>query len=71
MKVQNDPNITNNTAPRNNELIALGPTRNIQVTQKVFRLNSRIFLKRRKIIPMIAPNRIIKIVEYWVGGSIR
>ena len=39
----------------------------MQGTQKVFFLNSGRDLKRRKIIPMIASDRIIKIVEDWGG----
>ena len=36
VEAHNDPKITNNMAPRTHECIALGTTRNIQVTHKVF-----------------------------------
>ena len=58
-----DPNRTNNMSPRTHECISLVPTRNIQVTQKVFCMNSGGVLKIRNIVPMISSDRIIKTVE--------
>ena len=71
VEAQYDPNITNNMTPRTHECIALLPNRNIQGTQKVFCMNSGIFLKRINITPMIASDQIIKIVKYWGKKSRR
>ena len=62
VKNHHHPNITKKIAPSNHEYVALGPTRNIQGTQKVFLLNPGFFLKRRNIIPMIETYRVINIV---------
>ena len=71
VEAHNDPNIINNMNPRTHEWITLGPTGNIQWTQKVFCLNLEIFLKWRKIIPIIVSDRIIKILEDLSKKSIR
>ena len=69
VEAHDEPNITNKMAPRIHEYISLRPTRNIQGTQKLFCLRSGIVLKRRNIIRMITSDCIIKLVEYWGGGS--
>ena len=66
-----DPNRTNNMSPRTHECIALGTIGNIQGTQKVFFLDSDLFLKTIKIIPTIEIYRIIKIVDNWCKKTIR
>ena len=66
-----EPNITNNMSPRTHEYIALGTIGNIQGTQKVFFLDSDLFLKTIKIIPTIEIYRIRKIVDNWCKKTIR
>ena len=65
MESHDDPNINNRMTPRTHGCIELGPNRNIQGTYNVFCMNSVIVLKRRNIIPMIAADQIIKIVDDW------
>ena len=67
VEAHDDPHITNNMAPRTHECIALAPTKNVQVAQKVFCLDSVKFIKRRNIIPMVSRYQIIKRVDGWVG----
>ena len=62
VEAHDDPNITNNMAPRTHKCIAIRPTGNIQRTQKVFFLNSGRVSKRIKITPTIASYQNIKIV---------
>ena len=69
VEAHDDSNTTNKSSPRNHEYISLRPTRNIQGTRKLFCLSSGIVLKRRNIIRMITSDCIIKLVEYWGGGS--
>ena len=65
VEAHDDPEITNTTTERTREAIALGPTGNIQGTQKVFCLKTGLVLKRRKIIPLPVPDRVIKKVNQW------
>lgn len=55
--------------PRTVEGIALGPTGNIQGTQKVFCIRSGRVIKRRKIIPFHMPDRVIRKVNQWGARS--
>ena len=79
VKDHDDQNITNNMSPRTHEYISLGPTVNIQGTQKVFCLNSGMVLKRINIFFMISSDQIIYTVkdrgknqeDISMGGSYR
>ena len=48
VEAHDDPNITNSMAPSTHEFIALRPTGNIKMMQKVFFLNSGNFIKIKK-----------------------
>ena len=54
---------TNNMDPITHDSIALTPIRNLQVTQKFFCLYTGRVLKRRSIIPVVAPYQIIRKVN--------
>ena len=65
VEAHDDHEITNDMTLRTHEAIALGPSGNIQGTQKVFCLKTGCILKRRKIIPFPMPERVIKKVNDW------
>ena len=69
--MEDNPDVTNTTTSRTREAIALGPTGNIQGTQKVFCLETGKVLKQRKIIPLPVPDRVIQKVEQWGKRSQR
>ena len=65
MDAHDEPNITNNMAPRTHECIALRPNGKMQGTQKVFCMKSGRGMKITNITPMTAMYKIIKIVDDW------
>ena len=65
MRDHNDPKISNRISPRTNEYIALGPTGNIQGTNKLLYLNAGKVIKRRHIISVILTDQVINKVNDW------
>ena len=71
VEAHDDHVITNTMKPRTRACIALGPSGNIQGTQKVFELSTGLVLKRRKIIPLPMPDSVIKKVTDWGRKSLK
>ena len=65
VEAHNDPDITYDMMPRTHESIALGPSGNMQGTQKVFCINTGRVLKWRKITEYPLPTRVITKVNNW------
>ena len=65
VEAHDDPTVTNDMTPSTHESIALGPTGNMQGTQKVFCINTGKVLKRRKITEFPLPSRVINKVNNW------
>ena len=65
MEVHNKPTVINDIPPKTHECIALGPTLNMQGTQKVFCLDMGRVLQRSDIIPMLDLNRVTMEVNDW------
>ena len=69
VKAHDDPKMTKKTNPRNHKCISFIPTGNLQGTQKVFWINKVIILKMRKMVPIIAPDQVIRKLNGWCKKS--
>jgi len=62
-EVHDKPSPSNTMTPRMHEAIAVGPTRNLQGSVKIFCLNSGRILKRRSFTTLPMPDRVLKRVN--------
>ena len=69
MEAHSDPRVTNIMNPITHECISLGPKGNIQVTQNLLCLDTGRVLKIINIIIMVAPDQVIRKVNYWCKKS--
>ena len=71
MEAHDNPNIINKIPPNTDDYITIGPTGNLQGTQKMFCLKPGRVLKRMKTNPMIASDQITKKMNEWCKKSKR
>ena len=68
--VSEDETVTNKMMPKTFACIALGPSGNLQVSQKVFDIYTKMILKLRSIKEFTVPDRVVRQMNY-LGKSPR